>query len=166
MQAPSHLQERHHLIGAPGHSLGKQTTPSAQNEKIIWHVYYVHVLAMAYWLLRRCYAPFPTSALHYEVLLKESRPANEQGSPHRHHGSKTTPTGPSQERIDTCFQVLGKLKSCCPRPCTCTCTRIVHIHADDLLVHLGIYQRVMKLVRDELYGIIFYTQFNLMTRAC
>ena len=52
--------------------------------------------------------PFLPSALHYEVLLKESRPVNEQGSPHRHHGSKTTPTGPSQERIDNCFQVLGK----------------------------------------------------------
>ena len=30
----------------------------------------------------------------------------------------------------------------------CTCI----VHADDLLVHLGVYQRVMKLVRDELYG--------------
>ena len=52
---------------------------------------------------------FLPPALHYEVVLKESRPTNEQGSPHRRHGSKTTPTGPSQERIDTCFQVLGKL---------------------------------------------------------
>ena len=31
-----------------------------------------------------------------------------------------------------------------------TCT-----YADDLLVHLGVYQRVMKLVRDELYGMRF-----------
>ena len=47
-------------------------------------------------------------ALHYEVLLKESGPVNEQGSPHRHRNSNATSTGPSQERIDTCFQILGK----------------------------------------------------------
>ena len=57
--------------------------------------------------------PFLHPALRYEVLLKESRPVNEQGSPHRHHGSKATPTGPSQERIDTCFQVLGNILSHC-----------------------------------------------------
>ena len=34
------------------------------------------------------------------------------------------------------------------------CMIYIHMyHADDLLVHLGVYQRVMKLVRDELYGI-------------
>ena len=98
---------------------------------------------------------FPPLALHYEVLLKESRPVNEQGSPHHHHGSKTTPTGPSQERIDTCFQVLGTMEITLHNYspyiltflCVCVC-----VHSDDLLAHLGVYQRVMKLVRDELYG--------------
>ena len=43
------------------------------------------------------------AALHYEVLLKEARPTNEAGPPLR---GKVT-AGPSQERIETCFQVFG-----------------------------------------------------------
>ena len=84
---------------------------------------------------------FLFAALHYEVLLKESRPANEQGSP------KIT-ASPSQERIDTCFRVFGKRMH--------TLEMSIYLQslfvADELLVHLGVYQRVMKIVRDELYG--------------
>lgn len=109
--------------------------------------------------------PLLHSALHYEVLLKESRPDNEQGSPHRHHSSKTTPTGPSQERIDTCFQVFGIKKTTVMQyiltPPPAHDYKYTRTHADDLLVHLGVYQRVMKLVRDELYGM----RFKLMTGA-
>lgn len=156
MQAPSHLQERHHLIGAPGHSLGKQTTPQLKMKKIIFLCVNDDVV-LPCWLLRCCYAPSLHSALHYEVLLKESRPANEQGSPHRHHSSKTTPTGPTQERIDTCFQVFGTkitIMLLTPPPAHDYAHdyKYTRTHADDLLVHLGVYQRVMKLVRDELYG--------------
>ena len=59
MQAPSHLQERHHLIGAPGHSLGKQTTPQLKMKKII-------LLCVNQWcgfgmlVAKGCYAPSPT----------------------------------------------------------------------------------------------------------
>ena len=49
------------------------------------------------------HALFFPPALHYEVLLKESRPANEEG--HARRGKVTT--APSQERIDTCFQIFG-----------------------------------------------------------
>ena len=89
-------------------------------------------------------------ALHYEVLLKESRQTSEPGSPH--HGKITAV--PSQERIETCFQVFGKphdLLIIFYLPQTHEHTAYMFA-TDDLIVHLGVYQRVMKIIREELYG--------------
>ena len=92
MQDPSRLQERHHLIGAPGHSLGEL------------HMYNHSTTDRVYVVAKALLCTLLPPALHYEVLLKETRPTYEQGP--THHGKVTS--GPSQERIDTCFQVFGK----------------------------------------------------------
>ena len=88
-------------------------------------------------------------ALHYEVLLKESRQTNEPGSPR--HGKITAV--PSQERIEICFQVFGKnIIIIISLPTRTRNTPLICFVTDDLLVHLGVYQKVMKIIREELYG--------------
>ena len=86
-------------------AFARKASPDRSSWTLAWWVY-VHVLAQQMWCLvaKPLLCTLLPPALHYEVLLKETRPTNEQGP--SHHGKVAT--GPSQERIDTCFQVFGE----------------------------------------------------------
>jgi len=88
----------------------------------------------------------PPLALQYEVRLTEAKAGSGQ-------------EGPTPSRIQLCFEVLGMfdeqppIKLCClneqqPPPNTLPTSS----HADEVVPQLGVFQRVMKMLRNELYG--------------
>ena len=57
---------------------------------------------------------------------------------------------PSLSRVNKCFEILGKLFDD-------AALVVRYSPADEVIPHLGVYQRVMQLVRRELHGKMVYT---------
>lgn len=90
----------------------------------------------------------PPLALQYEVRLTEAKAGSGQ-------------EGPTPSRIQLCFEVLGMFDEQPPIKLYClnVCnqqpppkTLPTSSHTDEVIPQLGVFQRVMKMLRNELYG--------------
>ena len=82
---------------------------------------------------------FIVSALRYELMLKEV--SAKCGS------KEITP-----ERISTCFEIFGQL--------VWTSVHVILASTDELLPQLGVFQRIMKMIRDELFTAVYSSNFT------
>ena len=77
----------------------------------------------------------------------------------KEESAKSGSKGITTERIALCFEILGE-----PSLMYAIMGYMLH-YLDDLLPQLGVFQRLMKMIRDEMFAAVYSTDYTVGRRG-